>query len=52
MEGQSENWIEGYVDGFDAGYWDGVLDYTKLPRDMDMSEFQLQMILSSFESWV
>ena len=45
MVGQNEDWIEGFRDGYAAGYWDGVLDNTKAPRDVDMGEFQAQMIV-------
>ena len=52
MEGLNEDYIGGYMDGYDDGYWDGVIDtMPALPRDDDMSDFQLQMIITSFESW-
>ena len=52
MEGLSEDYIGGYMDGYGDGYWDGVIDtMPEPPRDADMSEFHLQMLISSFETW-
>ena len=52
MEGQDPDWIRGYKEGYEGGYWDGVLENVKQPRDADIDEFYLQMLISSFEDWV
>ena len=52
MEGQDQDWIRGYKEGYEGGYWDAVLNNTKQARDEDIDEFYLQMLVSSFEDWV
>ena len=52
MIGQDKDWIRGYKEGYDGGYWDGVLDNTKQPRDTEIDEFYAQMLINSFEDWV
>lgn len=39
LVGQSSERNEGYVNGYEAGYWDAVIDFAPAPRDDDMSEF-------------
>lgn len=52
MEDRSEDSIAGFADGYEAGYWDAVLDNTPAARDEDMSDFHLELVLNSFEDWV
>ena len=48
--GSEKDYRAGYLDGYDDGYGDGVIDSLP-PKVEPKSEFELQMIIKSFESW-
>ena len=52
LEGNTSEYNYGFVEGYESGYMDAMIDYVPTPRDADMSEFHLEMVLQSFENWV
>lgn len=52
LDGNTSEFNHGFVDGYEMGYMDAIIENTPTPRDADMSEFHLEMIVQSFENWV
>jgi hypothetical protein len=52
LEGNTSEFNAGFVEGYESGYMDAMIDHVPQPRDNDMSEFHMEMVIQSFENWV
>lgn len=49
----SQDWISGYMEGYESGFEDAVVDNSRTARDEEtMTDFQMQLMTQQFETWV